>query len=114
MSRNGASLPASGPQLADVARLFVHLTTEWVTDLGISIEAGQHTDGTPFLEISVQSPRLQDGKGGEYIHKWSKRRFSGVDYTGSYAQLYDLLIVAYREIEREFERLERRTVGKAD
>jgi hypothetical protein len=109
MSRNGASLPAQGPVLGDVARLWVHIKTEWVTDLAIRLEPGQHLDGTPFLELRLESERFSDQRGGQYTHVWSRRRFSGVDYRGSYNQLYDLLIVGFREIERELKPQERET-----
>lgn len=99
MSRIGPSLPAQGPALGDVARLWTHLTTEWVTDLEIRTEPGFNNDGTPFVKIRVCSTRLAESRGGAYLHTWAIRQFSGVDYKGSYNQLYDLLIVAYRKIE---------------
>jgi len=105
MSRNGAKLPAAGPALGDVARLWSHLTAEWVTDLGISLEPGFNTDGTPFITMRLVSSRFADGERGPYTHVWAERRFSGVDYKGSYNQLYDLLIVGSRAIEAEFTRL---------
>lgn len=107
MSRSGPSLPAAGPALGDVARLWVHLTTEWVTDLEIRLEPGMNLDGTPFLRMSLASSRLDASKGGAYCHHWAERKFTGVDYKGSYNQLYDLLIVGFRAIEREFARAER-------
>lgn len=101
MSRTGPGLPAQGPALSDVCRLWSHLTTEWVTDLEIKLNPVHHTDGTCGILLSVTSTRFLGGGGGTYDHVWAQRVFSGVDYKGSYNQLYDLLIVAYREIERE-------------
>lgn len=107
MSRNGPSLPAQGPALGDVARLWSHLTTEWVIDLEIRLEPGWSTAEIPFLQVSVVSSRLSENRGGVYVHTWAKRVFNGVDYKGSYNQLYDLLIVAHRAIERELMGTER-------
>lgn len=107
MSRSGPSLPAQGPVLGDVARLWTHLTTEWVSDLEIRLEPGQHSDGTPYIELILCSWRFEDDTPNQVLRAWSRRRFSGVDYRGSYNQLYDLLIVGFREIERELVPLER-------
>lgn len=107
MSRTGPSLPGQGPVLSDVVRLWSHLTTEWVTDLAINLRPGMNNDGTPFLELRLVSFRFADEAGGAYIHCWASRRYSGVDYKGSYNQLYDLLIVGFREIERVLKPQER-------
>lgn len=114
MSRSGPSLPSTGPVLSDVARLWSHLTTEYVTDLAITLEPGMNTDGTPRITMSLESPRFGNVPGGAYVHIWAKRVFSGVDYKGSYNQLYDLLIVGHRSMEREFAGLGLLPADKAD
>ena len=99
MSRTGPSLPQNGPALGDVARLWMHLKKDWITDLEIRIEPGMNADATPFIKVRICSPGFDEETGEKRLITWTVRQFSGVDYKGSYNQLYDLLIVAFRKIE---------------
>lgn len=107
MSRHGPTLPSSGPALGDVARLWAHLTTEYVHDAEIFLRPGQHSDGSPFVGMHVRSVRDVPGDDIPSVIIWASKSFDGINYKISINALYDLLIVAHRSMEAKFGPLER-------
>lgn len=95
------ALPATGPAIDDVSRLWTYLTTEWVTDLRLSIYPKQSSGGHSIVAVALESPRFGQKDGVPYLHTWATKEFSNTGYMISWGQLYDLLIVGHREIERE-------------
>jgi len=88
-----------GPQLDDCQRLWDTLVTEFVTDLGIRVIFQAAKLPAYRACIEVWSPGLDPDTGGPRDHIWSTKELPR-GYTGiTYAQLYDSLILAYREIQ---------------
>jgi len=101
MCSRRAALPATGPAIDDVSRLWSHITTEWVTDLQLRLYPQHASNGTSVVMASVESPRYVGDNRQEVMFVWASKEFSQTGYMISWGQLYDLLIVAYRAIEKE-------------
>lgn len=95
------ALPATGPAIDDVSRLWTYLTKEWITDLQLVLYPRTSSGGHAIVELALISPRFRREDGHPYLHTWASKEFSNTGYMISWGQLYDLLIVGYREIERE-------------
>lgn len=106
MSRNGPTLPHSGPALGDVSRLWMHLTTEYAHDAELFLRPGHNSDGSPFLGMHVRSVRSDPGGGVDNVIIWASKAFDGINYKLSINALYDLLIVAHRSMEAKYGKLE--------
>lgn len=101
MRSRRAALPATGPAIDDVTRLWIYITTEWVTDLELRLYPGFASNGQSTVTASVQSRRFMGDSRTEVVYAWATKTFSNSGYMISWGQLYDLLIVAFREIEAE-------------
>lgn len=101
MPSRTAALPAVGPAIDDVSRLWSHLTTEWVSDLQLRIYPHDSSGGRSIVQVSLESPRFVGDKREPVMYVWAAKEFSQSGYMISWGQLYDLLIVGYRAIEAE-------------
>jgi hypothetical protein len=92
-----------GASAADCARLWQTLTSELITELRFEINPRLKDDQTGYIEVAVVSDSLipVDGAVSEYV--WASKEFHNPLHLISCGQLFDLLIVAYRTIDRFFE-----------
>jgi len=95
------ALPATGPAIDDVSRLWTYITTEWVTDLQLRLYPRHASNGSSIVMAAVESPRYVGDNRQEVMFVWASKEFSQTGYMISWGQLYDLLIVAFRQIELE-------------
>ena len=95
------ALPATGPAIDDVSRLWKYLITDWISDLQLVIYPRTSSGGHAVVELALISPRFDRQTGKPYLHTWASKEFSNTGYMISWGQLYDLLIVGHREIEKE-------------
>lgn len=91
-----------GPTMEDCQRLWDHLTTEYVTDLKLSIEFQEAKEPSHPQRIVCWSPGLDPETGGPRDHIWGTKWMNTSDCAIGYGQLYDLLIVSYKTIEGHF------------
>jgi hypothetical protein len=102
-SHPNGKLPTSGPEPGDCFRLFRTLQREYIPGLRVEVnwyEFGNHLYGMK-LELLDDSAMTLDG--GQLVNVWAMKTFGNQLHLISDAQLYDLLIVGYRAIERFFE-----------
>lgn len=88
-----------GPTMQDCQRLWDTLVTEFVTDLGMRVLWQAAKMPNYRACIQVWSPGLDPKTGGENDHIWAIKEIANGYEAITYAQLYDLLIQAYRVIE---------------
>lgn len=88
-----------GPTLDDCQKLWDTLTTEFVTDLGIRVMFQAAKLPAYRACIVVWSPGLDPDTGGPRDHIWATKDIQKSLDGITMAQLYDLLILAYREIQ---------------
>jgi hypothetical protein len=88
--------------LADCARLWATLTTDYIPGLKIEIEPGTEPDGQPFVQLSLVDYATIDASNEQSMSVWSCRKFYSPLYLISHTQLFDLLIVGYRVIDKYF------------
>jgi len=96
-------LPATGPESGDCFRLFRTLQREYIPGLRVEVnwyEFGNKLYGMK-LELIDDSAHQEDGQ--QLVNVWSAKTFGNQLHLISEAQLYDLLIVGYRAIERFFD-----------
>lgn len=97
------NLPAEGPTQDDCGRLLSTLRTEFIPALRVEVNfysLGSIGWGLK-LEVLDDSAAGVDGK--EVVNVWSAKTFGQRMLYIRTADLYDSLIVAYRQIERYFE-----------
>lgn len=92
-----------GANAADCARLWNTLTTEFIPGLLFVIKPVTKDKETGYIEIAVvdQSVHQIDGEALENV--WAVKEFHNQLHLISVGQLFDLLITAYRTIDRYFE-----------
>lgn len=97
------NLPTEGPTQDDCGRLLAHLRAEYIPLL--RVEVNFYSLGTVGwglkLEVLDDSAAGVDGK--EVVNVWSCKTFGQRMLYIRTADLYDLLILAYRQIDRYFE-----------
>lgn len=87
-----------GPQIEDCQRLWDTLVTEYVTDLGLRV-VWQATKMPAYRAcLQVWSPGLDPDTGGPRDVIWATRDLQKGYSAITYSALYDVLILAYREI----------------
>lgn len=87
-----------GPTLKDCQGLWDTLVTEYVTDLGMRVMF--QTAKLPAYRACIQvwSPGLDPDNGGPRDHIWATRDLHNAFEAITYAVLFDLLIMAHREM----------------
>lgn len=102
--RNGvASLPVEGPTQDDCGRLLLHLQNDYVRNLRLEVqfyEVGRAGRGIK-LEVLDDSAVGVDGR--DLVNVWATKTFGQRVAYISTADLYDLLMTAYRTIDKYFE-----------
>jgi len=107
MSRLVPSLPAEGPTQDDCGRLIVHLRKDYIPALRVEVnfyELGKVGQG---LKLEVLDESAAGVNGEEVVNVWASKTFGQRIQNISTNDLYDLLMTAYRQIDRFF------TLGEA-
>lgn len=102
-SSSNSHLPAQGPGPSDCWRLMRSLQREYIPGLRVEVswyEIGRDLHGMK-VELLDDSAMTLDGQ--QLVNVWSTKTFGNQLHLISEAQLYDLLIVGYRQIEKYFE-----------
>lgn len=87
----------------DCARLWTTLTTEYIPGLRLEITPRTNPAGQSFIQIEVLDDSLETIDGEALVNVWSCREYQNGLNLISVGSLFDLLIVAYRNIEAFFE-----------
>ena len=91
---------AGGPTVSDVARLWMTIQHDLVSDAFIKIRPAIHESVGARLHVQVVSVRFDDDHAEGYPHVWASKSFTDNGYYITWGQLFELLILAYREMER--------------
>lgn len=86
----------------DCARLWITLTQEYIPGLQLLITPLSDQTGDAWLRLEVADPSVISIGGTPQVNVWSSKEFRNKLYLISNDQLFDLLIVAYRNIEQYF------------
>jgi len=88
-----------GPELEDCNKCWHTITHELVTDAGLRLELQPMWNPQYRARLVVWSPGLDPETGGPRDHIWATKELQASFEAITYRQLYDLLIVAYRNME---------------
>jgi hypothetical protein len=103
MSNAIPHLPVEGPGQDDCGRLLLHLQVDYIRDLRLEVgfyELGRAGRGLK-LEVLDDRPEGVDGK--SVVNVWAIKTFGQRISNISTNEIYDLLMTAYRTIDRFFE-----------
>lgn len=103
MSNAVPHLPIEGPTQDDCGRLMLHLQVDYIRDLRLEIgfyDLGKSGRGLK-LELLDNRPEGVDGK--EVVNVWASKTFGQRISNISTREIYDLLMIGYRTIDRFFE-----------
>jgi len=103
MSKSSVSLPQSGPNVSDIGRLWETIKKDFVSDLRIELRPFILAGDGIGLVLELVSDSVEDINGVLWVHVWSAKTFTNPFHLISTSQLYDLLIVGYRTMEKYFE-----------
>jgi len=102
-SNSNHHLPSSGPESGDCFRLFRTLQREYIPGLRVEVNWYEFGNKLYGMKIELLDDSAMTLDGGQLVNVWSTKTFGNQLHLISEAQLYDLLIVGYRAIERFFE-----------
>lgn len=102
MSTSGLREGPVNATLADCARLWKTLRSEYIRDLRIEWRIEEIEAAGVYMSVEVVSDSVVDDAGSPLVNIWSSKEFRSGLYLISYAQLFDLLIHAHRAIDRYF------------
>lgn len=88
--------------LADCARLWSTLRSEYIPGLRIEWRIEVSPNDVPYLSVEVVDDSVVDDAGSPLVNIWASKEFRSGLYLISYGQLFDLLIQAYRRIDGFF------------
>lgn len=103
MGTHHANLPVEGPGQDDCGRLMVHLRKDYIPALRVEVnfyELGSIGQG---LKIEVLDDHPAGVNGEEIVNVWATKTFGNRIRSIGTGDLYDLLMMAYRQIDRFFE-----------
>jgi hypothetical protein len=89
----------SGPDLEDCIRLWTTIVKELVTDAEVQLQLPLFQDRAFRPRLVLLSPGFDPETGGKRWHIWATKDLQAGYEAITYRQLYDLLIIAYREME---------------
>lgn len=104
MSTPQSRLPQTGPSSPDIGRLWLTIKQDLVTDCEIVIRPVTFQGDQTHLFLELISPSLLVVGGKETVFVWSAKTFTNPFHLITTGQLFDLLIVGYRAMEKYFER----------
>lgn len=88
-----------GPTIEDCCRLWTTIKTEMITDCEISVILQLFPNPQLRPQVKVWSPGVNPETGMPGMHTWATRELPLGREAYSYAQLFDLLMHAYRTME---------------
>lgn len=100
MRTNKPNLPVEGPLQDDCGRLFAHLHNEYMPDLRMEVSFYQIGSIGMGMKIEVVNDSLVTLDGQNTINVWATKTFGQRVQNISTNDLYDLLMIAYRQIDR--------------
>ncbi len=103
MSTNRANLPVEGPGQDDCGRLLSYLRNDYIRNL--RIEVGFYPVGSVGhgLKLEVLDDGLAGVDGQAVVNVWAQKSLFNRQAQISMAEMYDLLMTAYRHIDKFFE-----------
>ena len=103
MSTNHARVPADGPSQDDCGRLLSYLRNDYIG--GLRVELGFYQVGNVGrgLKLEVIDEGLTGVDGESVVNVWAEKTLFSRQLGISMADLYDLLMTAYRRIDKFFE-----------
>lgn len=102
-SSPGANLPSSGPTPADCHRLISAIRKDFIPGVYVRLDWYGFGSGLHGLKAELVDESAHSVSGQKVLNVWATKTFGNQIHLFSEAQLYDLLIVGYRAIERFFE-----------
>lgn len=102
MNSGNQAIRGGNARTADIARLWMTLTTEYIPKLRIEVEPHHFPNGDAYVEVLVVDYASIDSNGRVSKSVWATRQFRNDLYLISHNQLFDLLISAYRVIDEFF------------
>lgn len=103
MANAKPNLPAEGPTQDDCGRLMLHLRTDYIPALRVEVDFYQVGAVGWGVKLEVVDDGLSGVDGKTVVNVWSAKTLFQRSLYISTADLYDLLMVAYRTIDRFFE-----------
>jgi len=100
-------LPTTGPNMGDCLRLWRTLTEEYIPGLRLELRPVETPDHQVCIHLQIVDSSYHQEGSDEVVNLWATKLFRNELYLISVAQLFDLLIVAYRAIDGFF------TLGEA-
>lgn len=107
MTRLVPLLPAEGPTQDDCGRLMVHLRKDYIPALRVEVNFYELGKAGQGLKIEVLDDSAVGAGGEDVVNVWATKTFGQRIQNISTNDLYDLLMTAYRQIDRFF------TLGEA-
>jgi hypothetical protein len=102
MANHGKVVMGGVATLADICRLWSTLTTDYIPGLRIELIPRSQDRSSEFVVAELVDYSEVPEPGGTMRSVWSSREFYSPLYLISHTQLFDLLIVGYRNIEAFF------------
>lgn len=102
MSTSKIPQPGTGAGIGECGRLWATLTTEYIPNLRIEMRIHHDSAGGTYLLYEVVDDSLIVEDGRQLVNVWATKEFHNQLYLISISQLFDLLIMAYREIDGYF------------
>jgi len=101
-SSSNSHLPTEGPGPTDCFKLLRTLQREYIP--GIWVQVGWYEIGHMIhgMKVELLDDSLHQVDGVPAVNVWASKTFGNQLHLISEAQLYDLLIVGYRAVERFF------------
>lgn len=93
--------PPAGATLADVVRLAGTLRGEMGRRIRVEVDFSHPEVEIPSAIVQIIEDREIDQSGHWVPHVWAQRIITSHAYSISFNTLFDLLIVAYKEVERD-------------
>jgi hypothetical protein len=100
MRGSKANLPAEGPLPDDCGRLVAHLRNEYMPDLRIEVNFYNLGAAVWSMKMEVLNDSLVTLNGEETVNVWAVKTFGIRINSISTNDLYDLLMTAYRSVDR--------------
>jgi len=92
----------TGATAADCARLWITLTQEYIPALRLEIRMVTDSQGNGWLSVEVVDDSVVAIEGQGMVNVWAAREFRSELYLISVDQLFQLLIVAHKQIDQYF------------
>ncbi len=103
MSGSATDQVRRGATAGDCARLWSTIQKDLVSDAQLRIIPRSKSGDDGYLEVCVTSPSLHQVDGSPAENVWAQKEFHNGLHLISVGQLFEMLIVAYRVMDRYFE-----------